>query len=316
MSRSTERGFTLVELLVVVTIIALLIALLLPAVQAAREAARRIECTNKIRQLALAVHLYHDHFDQFPPGYGYMTGPKGSGAGKGPEWAWESRVFPYLDQAAADAAIDWGAYWSSYPTNSSLLTGGYPILQCPSDSTVKKNFMGIASWTKGVSRGSYAGSFGYGDPTVSNSAGMERPGHIDGVFFRNAGLSLTQIQDGTSNTLMLAELIPGGNLSLRGAWWYAEGPVFMEQYTPNDSMPDLVRVSRCNPEDQAAGALAPCMASLGEYYMIVHTARSRHPGGVMTAMCDGSAAFTSDGVSLAVWRALGSPHGGEVVTAR
>ena len=93
-SHACRRGFTLVELLVVIAIIGILIALLLPAVQAAREAARRAECTNKLKQICLALHNYHDTHRALPFG---GPGPTGS-PGYAIAGTWPAMILPYMEQ--------------------------------------------------------------------------------------------------------------------------------------------------------------------------------------------------------------------------
>ncbi|MFM8475111.1 MAG: DUF1559 domain-containing protein, partial [Planctomycetaceae bacterium] len=91
-----RRAFTLIELLVVIAIIAILVALLLPAVQQAREAARRTQCKNNLKQIALALHNYHDVHSTFPPAnvvrFDPVDGPYGDG------WTWHARILPFLEQ--------------------------------------------------------------------------------------------------------------------------------------------------------------------------------------------------------------------------
>ena len=94
-----RSGFTLVELLVVITIIAILIALLLPAVQAAREAARKVQCQNNLKQLALACHNYVSAFNQLPAGHGYAPpADYGMGTSHMEEFTWVDRILPQLSR--------------------------------------------------------------------------------------------------------------------------------------------------------------------------------------------------------------------------
>lgn len=105
-----KRGFTLVELLVVIAIIGILVGLLLPAVQAAREAARRMQCTNNLKQLGLALHTYHATFKKFPPGR--MTPYFGNFAGSFTSECWtgamsiHTHVLPYLELGNAYNQFD------------------------------------------------------------------------------------------------------------------------------------------------------------------------------------------------------------------
>jgi prepilin-type N-terminal cleavage/methylation domain-containing protein len=324
MFATRQRGFTLVELLVVIAIIGILIALLLPAVQAAREAARRAQCTNNIRQVGLALHMYHDINKQFPPGYGYMSGEPGSGGSKawGPEWPWIMRLFPYLEQDAVVDEIDWtwnpGVSYAGVPVGNLQAIGAQvETLQCPSDPTVSTPFdkQGACSYLKPVpmARTSYAGNFGRGQ--------MEAVGRLPGVFGFNHGARIGDVTDGTSHTLLTSELVAGGTCSIRGSISYDEGPVFMVDYTPNDPTPDLVRW--CDAGDGDSAARSPCVRSSGTLgggvlgntlNMILHTSRSLHPGGVNSGLCDGSVRFFGDDTSLDVWHWLGTPNGAEVFT--
>jgi prepilin-type N-terminal cleavage/methylation domain-containing protein/prepilin-type processing-associated H-X9-DG protein len=318
LGRKTEPsyGFTLVELLVVITIIGILIALLLPAVQAAREAARRIQCTNNVKQVALAFHMYQDANAIFPPGYGIMKDPYGSGGFSGLEWTWADRLFVYLEQPGAADAIDWtvnagGYLQKTWPALSAKITA----LLCPSDPTNAQNV--AMSSGPGFGRTCYGGNFGLGClecNIVGKSAtrpSLDATQRVVGVLTFNSGNRFADVSDGTSNTALLGELILGTKGSYRGMHSYDESAVVMFNYTPNSSMPDLEM--SCTP----AVALeqppnAPCTSAPKNKPL--QTVRSCHPGGANVGFCDGSVHFANDGTDLFVWQSIGTPAGGEAVS--
>ena len=326
MLRRTRHGFTLVELLVVIAIIGILIALLLPAVQAAREAARRAQCVNNLRQVGLAAQTYHGTYGCLPPGYGMFPNSYQPGMGQigSPEWTWIARLFSYLEQNAVTVGVDWSynpGWVNAYPPegNREIMEAKVSALRCPSDESASRAFSESPCNSDSpvpFGRSSYAGNFGPGP--------MEEKGRAQGatVFAWNYGAKLGQITDGTSNTLMASELIPGGNCSIRGSVAYDEGPVFSTKYTPNDQTPDLVRW--CDPADAAftTKSPSPCIyvkGTLGggvlgnSYNRVIHTSRSMHPGAVNSGFCDGSVHSISETIDLTIWCALSTPNGGEIV---
>ena len=129
MVASRRIGFTLVELLVVITIIGILIALLLPAVQAAREAARRMQCSNNLKQISLATHLYHDSWKVFPLGTG-SVGTMGYFV-----FDWQSRIMPFIEAGNVGSNIDYGiAYNKRNEKNNTYMKMCFDWNQCPSTS--------------------------------------------------------------------------------------------------------------------------------------------------------------------------------------
>jgi len=147
-------AFTLVELLVVIAIIGILIALLLPAVQAAREAARRMQCSNNMKQVSLALHTYHDASQAFPAFSGW------GGSQNGAHTGFTVPLLPYCEQTAAYEVWVNG----QYPTLAAPMSGStsnnrvyfnFSFLQCPSDSSVK-----VPIYATTATRSNIAGSLG------------------------------------------------------------------------------------------------------------------------------------------------------------
>lgn len=315
-------GFTLIELLVVIAIIAILIALLLPAVQQAREAARRTECKNKLKQLGLALHNYHDAFTVFPPGTvnpigDDPSGKNGSGA-PGIGGPWICFLLPYLDQTALygnfskivnerPEVVDWfgnGTY-ASTPIGDKHLG----MMDCPTHP-LNDEQMGNGSGMENLGRGNYAACFG---KSGYGAASSNAPA-TGGLFGINSKVGIGDITDGSSNTLAFSEVqyrlrstTGPSSQDSRGVWSYATmgGNVFSSQTGPNSKVPDAVWGCRSYlPENM------PCTNS-STYATLFAAARSYHIGGVQVTMGDGSCRFISENIDLGTWQAIGSRGGGE-----
>src|SRR5687767_4840765 len=132
--RPAHGGFTLIELLVVIAIIAILIGLLLPAVQKVREAANRMSCQNNLKQLGLALHLFHDTNGTFPPAF-INNGPDGTGGNF--VHGWGPFILPHIEQQALFDRYRWDVA-QHRPENAPVVSTHLKMFQCPSAPEQKR----------------------------------------------------------------------------------------------------------------------------------------------------------------------------------
>lgn len=187
--RMAYRGFTMIEMLVVIAIIAVLIALLLPAVQSAREAARRIQCVNGLKQMNLAMHSYHDSHGAYPQGYWHKSGYRWGGFG------WATAILPHMEQRNLHDGLNFTfSAWDMQ--NQTVFKTQLQFYLFPSDETSQYGL--LARYDMQFSMSSYVASFGPGDMDLN-------PDDARGVFYRNSRTDAAMISDGLSNTMSLGE---------------------------------------------------------------------------------------------------------------
>ena len=273
-----KRGFTLVELLVVIAIIGILVGLLLPAVQAAREAARRCSCSNNISQLALAIHNHEFHYERLPSGVINPTGPIRNEP-VGQHVSWIISFLPYMEQTSIYRNFDIkaGTYAeSNLPVRKQHLA----TLQCPSSGDVSN--------TKDFAATSYVGCHN----------GKEAPidAENDGILFLNSRLRFSDITDGTTQTILLGEVLNQGS-----ELGWASGTSSSLRNTEAFELPPNRSVSAIVSPKVALGSLS--VGGFGSY----------HTGGASFAFADGSVQFLSSNIDKELYGNLGNRHDGQML---
>jgi prepilin-type N-terminal cleavage/methylation domain-containing protein/prepilin-type processing-associated H-X9-DG protein len=341
--RKRREAFTLVELLVVIAIIGILVALLLPAVQAAREAARRMQCGNNLKQLALALHNYHDTHKIFPPaGLGLLSC---NGAGAEPiglnASGW-TMALPFFEQQGIYSKYNFNAAASRFRRtgntavmmgdpvtsgNAALVSMRLAVFNCPSDQGdpfLKDATNGteyVPAKRSGINGAKTNYDFATNGPTNCTNrwesynqapriAGTTTPGPNGRRMFGNLNeIKIDHVKDGTSNTIMICETTFEVWDGRAPAWGY-RGWVQVGIDPVGKNNPRGINVWPCCAWQTPPWTSAPApgiTGKLGEW----GSPGSLHPGGAQFALADGSVRFISQTIELVALEAAATYAGGE-----
>jgi prepilin-type N-terminal cleavage/methylation domain-containing protein len=287
MKRHKNTGFTLVELLVVIAIIGILIALMLPAVQAAREAARRIQCSNNLVQLGLAVQNYESAHNVLPPGTVNADGPIRNEP-IGYHMGWLVQLLPYLEEDVTYKHVDFSK--SVYAKeNAPVREIRISTFLCPSDGRGKA--------PDGIAPSNYAGCHHDAEAPIAADN--------NGVLFLNSAISSEEIADGRSHTLFVGEKLvdekdlgwmSGTRATLRNTGSAINGGILPMYATDEDGE------AAAEPADEEK--IDPIL-EVGGF-------GSWHPGGAQFVLGDGSVRFISETVAFEVLQRLGHRADGKL----
>lgn len=323
-----RRGFTLVELLVVIAIIGVLTALLLPAVQAARESARRSDCTNRLRQLGLALQNFHTSQNRFP----HPTATAGAG-GLTFAPAPQVRLLPYFEEQSLQRLYEQSLPWN-LQSSQVAQTIVEPFL-CPSsdfEPVFEEPLLGPSGMNLpcGERFAALHYAFSKGATDAWCISGEVTP-HLRGMFELNREVSLKDLTDGSSHTLAMGEADAGAPVchgpgcreavegrTARQAWLsgtpgydflVGQGFVIGSGYA---STVEQLNKSPTTNSYVAASGMGDCRSSEEGGPHGTSNFRSAHPAGGNVAQADGSCHFLSNEIATAVYQAKSTIQGSEL----
>ncbi len=311
MVRSLRRiGFTLIELLVVIAIIAILIALLVPAVQKVREAAARTQCQNNLKQIGLGLHNYHDTYKKFPAGFyaSYYSTPTLQPASLAylTYTGWQLQLLPFLEQQALyNNSMTWlQANPYNTDTNSYQACGFLStVFNCPANirpptivyggvTYELESYMGCTGTTSG---------YNWGAPSA------------DGVLYVNSVVRLTDITDGTSNTIAVGERPAAGDTYY--GWGFAPYGTGAGDGDTVLGSNDWQLAQTLGDVTTNVGFLPPRLPPATVTEVDAAHFWSLHTAGANFLFCDGNVRFLTYGLAPAIFRAMCTRNGGEVYSA-
>lgn len=341
LSRPQRAGFTLIELLVVIAIIAVLIGLLVPAVQKVREAANRMTCSNNLKQMAIAMHSYHDANGKFPMN---NTGPSASNTTGWSGWHRLSahyKILPYVEQESLFKQFDlvnasWGALQGG-PMQIEVKT-----FKCPSSNPNQKS--PANGW------GGPGSNYGWCTGSSVFTAGSANSTNANGIIVFSSENRMADITDGTSNTILAGEMLSGSGSTSPAMFpfdifYVNDGPfaAIANKAFPTQAEVDTIGNSAKTSPVGSRANNGNLWAWYSHYQSAINTAvtpnwqypsaggnccpggahdwgygltppRSQHSGGVNVAMGDGSLKFMRNSVNLLTFQQLGNRKDGAVIS--
>lgn len=309
-----RRGFTLVELLVVIAIIGVMVGLLLPAVQAAREAARRMQCSNNLKQIGLALHNYESTYKAMPAG---CTGiPNAAGTSfNGHGWTWHASILPFLEQNTLYDAVQgpdgMGNELGSTTSGKPLVVRAtiVPVFWCPSQPDVSNG-----AQKGGYQPSNYNGNMGTrigngNDDCICTGVAtlqdmMTNPWGCmngNGIFYVRSKTRFADVIDGLSNTIFVSEVPDSGGDAMGGFSAGADRKAIFSggaDSNPPTEMSEFLIAAETN--DPINGGAE-------------EAAGSWHPGGAHFLLGDGSVRFLSENMDMRIYRGISTRAEGEAV---